>query len=336
MLVESAAGGKRGANVQLAEAAIEVRAPYADFTVRGRNAYLGSGGHRQPAVNRASIMTHPDHWVYAAAIAAQAMSTPAISQDSLRASEEQLVNYAFATQLGSGVYSISGRTLQIYRLPFDYTMTEPAENRPGIRLTLPLTIGLVDFEPQDVFDTGLPENLDTLGFVPGIELDFVLTPHWHLLLFAQAGRAWERAGGNDATVFSFGVHATATMDYEAFDLRFDVGGSYAAVDPDEALHSDDIVLIEAGIEGRRPLGLELTGHPLDWGAYLLADFFADQADEPLDKAGDAANPVQLEVGVTVGPHSRITVWRIPMPRLGVGYRFSDDLGVWRLVFGQPF
>jgi len=281
-------------------------------------------------------MTHPDLWVYAAAIVALSVSAPAIAQDPLLASEEQLVNYAFATQLGSGVYSISGRTLQIYRLPFGYTMTEPEENRPGIRLTLPLTIGLVDFKPQDVFDTGLPENLDTLSFVPGIEFDIELTPHWHLLPFAQAGRAWEREGGNDATVYSFGVHAAAAMDYESFDLRFDVGGSYATVDPDEALRSDDIMLIEAGIEGRRPLGLKLSGHPIDWGAYLLADFFADQADVPLDKAGEAANRVQLEVGVTVGPHSRITVWRIPVPRLGVGYRFSDDLGVWRLVFGQPF
>lgn len=281
-------------------------------------------------------MTHPDHRVYAAAIAALSISSPASAQDTLRASEEQLVNYAFATRLGSGVYSISGRTLQIYRLPFDYTLTEPQENRLGIRLTLPLTIGLVDFKPQDVFDSGLPENLDTLSFVPGIEIDVELSPRWHLLPFAQTGRAWERAGGNDATVYSFGVHAAATIDYESFDLRFDVGGSYAAVDPDEALNSDDMVLIEAGIEGRRPLGLKLTGHPLDWGAYLLADFFADQAEAPLDKAADSANRVQLEVGVTIGPHSRITVWRIPVPRLGVGYRFSDDLGVWRLVFGQPF
>lgn len=281
-------------------------------------------------------MTHPELWVYAAAVVAVSASAPAIAQDQLRASEEQLVNYAFATQLGSGVYSVSGRTLQIYRLPFDYTMTEPEESQPGIRLTLPLTIGLVDFKPQDVFDTGLPENLDTVSFVPGMEFDFELTPQWHLLPFAQAGRAWERAGGNDAMVYSFGLRAAATMDYESFDLRFDVGGSYTAVDPDEALHSDDIVLIEAGIEGRRPLGLKFTGHPLDWGAYLLADFFADQADAPLDKAGDTANRVQLEVGVTVGPRSRVTVWRIPVPRFGIGYRFSDDLGVWRLVFGQPF
>src|SRR5207342_3237408 len=101
----------------------------------------------------------------------------ATSQEALRASEEQLVNYAYATALGSGVYDIAGRTLQIYRLPFGYTFSEPSGKRPGVRLTLPLTVGFIDFEARDVIDTGLPENLDSMSFVPGVQLDFALTPH---------------------------------------------------------------------------------------------------------------------------------------------------------------
>ncbi len=128
-----------------------------------------------------------------------------------------------------------------------------------------------------------PENLDTLGFVPGIELDFELTQHWHLVPFAQAGRASDLQGGSDATVYSFGAEA----------------------------------------EARR-------------GAYLFADYFADRPDEPLDKATESASSPQFEAGLTIGPRSRFTVWRIPVPRLGIGYRFGEDLGVWRLAFGQPF
>lgn len=281
-------------------------------------------------------MTNPDHRVYAAALLALCACGPAAAQDTLRASEEQLINFAFATRLGSGVYSISGRTLQMYRLPFGYTLTEPHEGRPGIRLTLPVTFGLVDFEPQDVINTGLPENLDTLGVVPGIEFDFELTPHWHLVPFAQAGRAWDLQGGDDATVYSFGVDATARKSFDAFAVRLQLGASYAAVEPHTTLRSDDMVLLEAGIEARRPLALALSGHALDWGAYLFADYFLNRADEPLDKATDTANRVEFEVGLTIGPQGRFTVWRIPVPRVGIGYRIGEDLGVWRLVFGQPF
>lgn len=259
-----------------------------------------------------------------------------MAQDELRASEAMLVNYAFATQLGSGVYSISGRTLQIYRLPFNYRVTEAVNDRPGVRLTLPLTLGLVDFKPQDVLETGLPENLDTLGFTPGIELDFELTPQWHLLPFAELGRAWEFDGGNDATVYSMGAHVSASSVRASIDVRFDVGATYAGVEPDGGARSDDILLLEMGIEGRRLLGLEVGGHPLDWGAYLLVDYFANRAEVPLDQATESANRAQLEVGLTVGPRGEFRVWRIPVPRIGVGYRISEELDVWRLVFGQPF
>jgi hypothetical protein len=30
------------------------------------------------------------------------------------------------------------------------------------------------------------------------------------------------------------------------------------------------------------------------------------------------------------------VWGIPLPRVGVGYRFGSDLDVFRIVFGTPF
>jgi hypothetical protein len=269
-------------------------------------------------------------------IAVLAVPDRASAQAPLSASEEQLVNYAFATQLGSGVYDVSGRTLQIYRLPFGHTFTQPSGTRPGIRLTLPLTIGFADFKPRDVLDTGLPTDLDTLSFVPGIELDFALTPRWHLLPFAEAGRTWDLGGDSDATVYSFGAHLLGLISWSALDLRFDFGAIYAAVEPRAELPSDDVVVLELGIEARHGLGLTLAGNPLDWGAYLLSQSFINRADEPVDRAPEQADHYQFETGVTIGPRSKMTVWRIPVPRLGLGYRFGNDLGVWRLVIGAPF
>ena len=258
------------------------------------------------------------------------------AQSPLRKSEEQLINYAFATQLGSGVYDISGRTLQIYRLPFGYTLLQPDGARPGVRLTLPLTIGFVDFKAADVLHTGLPENLDTLSFEPGIELDFALSPHWHLLPFAQAGRSWDLDGAGDATVYSFGANLDASANRGQFDFRFDFGATYAAVEPSGPVRSDDLTLLEVNFEVRHALGLHLGNHALDWGAYLLNQYFVNRPDQPVDNASGRGDAYQLEVGLTLGPQSRMTVWRIPVPRLGIGYRFAQDLGVWRFVIGAPF
>ncbi len=68
------------------------------------------------------------------------------AQTLLSHDEQNVANFAFATQLGSGVYSISGRTLQIYRLPFSHTLKSTDDSDYGVELTLPVTFGFYDFE----------------------------------------------------------------------------------------------------------------------------------------------------------------------------------------------
>jgi hypothetical protein len=46
--------------------------------------------------------------------------------------------------------------------------------------------------------------------------------------------------------------------------------------------------------------------------------------------------MQYEVGITLGTSAPRRVWGIPLPRVGVGYRFGSDLDVFRIVFGTPF
>ena len=96
------------------------------------------------------------------------LSFAAHGQALLRSSEQEVIDFAFASQLGSGVYSMSGRTLQVYRLPFGYEFDHAADARVRPRLTLPVTLGFLDFEPIDVVHTGLPESVVSLSFVPGL------------------------------------------------------------------------------------------------------------------------------------------------------------------------
>ena len=45
---------------------------------------------------------------------------------------------------------------------------------------------------------------------------------------------------------------------------------------------------------------------------------------------------QWEFGVTIGTVSPAYLWKVPVPRIGLGYRFGRDLSVVRLVFGSAF
>src|SRR5262245_2680595 len=80
--------------------------------------------------------------------------TPAEQEEDEAVGES--INYVFATDLGSGIYDLDGRTLQIYRFTWRKDLREPQESAPGVRFELPMTFGFFDFSPIDVVSSGPP------------------------------------------------------------------------------------------------------------------------------------------------------------------------------------
>lgn len=250
--------------------------------------------------------------------------------------EAQLAHFAFASQLGSGIYSVSGRTLQIYRLPIGWMVAEPRERRPGLRLKLPTTVGLYDFKARDVIDTGLPRQLDTLTLALGVELDFPVG-EWHLLPYLEGGRAWDAGGDADATLYSASVHARRDWPRDEHLWRFSAGVVYAGLKLDGSGNDADLVKLEAGFETRRPVGFDIAGQTAEGGAYLLAEWYADRPEEVVARStGGDRFPAQAEIGLTLGTRPVLRLWGLPLPRIGLAYRFGDGVSVYRLVFGAPF
>jgi hypothetical protein len=46
--------------------------------------------------------------------------------------------------------------------------------------------------------------------------------------------------------------------------------------------------------------------------------------------------MQYEFGITFGWREPRRLWNIPLPRVGIGYRFGSSLDVVRIVFGAPY
>lgn len=264
-------------------------------------------------------------------LAATAAAAPA----PLSSSEQAVLNFGFATQLGSGIYSLSGRTLQVYRLPFGYDLPREDEAPLKVRLTLPLTIGFLDFEPQDVVDTGLPEQLDSLSFVPGVEFDYALTEHWAVQPFAEAGIARDRNTEVDQRVYSLGLRSR--YDQERGPVAWQAYGEIVHVVVEQLSfdQTDDFTRLRFGLTARRPFAAAQTGRRPDFQVYGFTESFTDAPAGPAGEPSDGGE-LQYEVGFTLGATETIRVWRIPLPRIGFGYRFGDDLSVYRVVFGSPY
>lgn len=283
------------------------------------------------------MLHHPAQALVSLAAALAATPGLAAGATPLSSTEGNLVHFAFASQLGSGIYSIDGRTLQIYRLPFSWRVAEAREGRPGVRLRLPATLGLFDFETDDLIEEGLPDQFDSVSLGFGVEFEFPLGERWDLVPYVEAGRAWQVGDGDDFTTYSASLHARGEYLVGSARLRLQAGALWAGIE-NLVGRRGDFARIEAGAEWRWMLGFQIAGEAADAGAYLLAESYVDQPDEPVLMRSLPGEPSlqQFEVGITLGTEPPARIWRVPLPRVGVAWRFGGDLSVFRVVFGAAF
>jgi hypothetical protein len=258
---------------------------------------------------------------------------PARAQVALTRSEQTLVNFGFATQLGSGVYTVSGRTLQIYRLPFGYTLKAATESAVGVKLTLPVTLGFYDFKLRDVAEAGLPRHIDALSFVPGVTFSIPVRPGWRLEPFIEAGVSKAGDAQADAYVYAGGLRSLYNFDMRGFACLFYNNLTYAGVNFRATAASDRFIRLQSALTARRPFTRDSKG---DYLIYALHEYYIDQPTGAVDGLESRGSSVQYEFGITFGTTSTQRIWRIPIPRVGIGYRFGSQLEVYRLVFGAPY
>jgi len=252
------------------------------------------------------------------------------------AADTQFANYAFASELGSGIYAVSGRTIQVYQLTPAYHLrpAAPRAGRPGIKLLFPLTVGFFNFVPVDLVRLQLPNSIGALSLEPGVELDFWLSDAWHVYPYLKAGGTFASSTEINGVIFGTGVRS---------DYRFEaLGGgalwraelAYAGVHYHGDLPDDSFTRLRNGVEVRRNLGWDWHGRALQLGPYAFADIYFNAPSGPA--SGISARTLQFEGGLMMDllPQYQVRGWSLP--RIGIGYREAGMLSGWRLVIGEPF
>jgi hypothetical protein len=268
--------------------------------------------------------------------AAQPAEDPARSTP-LRESELPEANFAFAHRLGTGIYEISGRTVQVYSLPFERRLRERDDERAGLVLTLPVTLGFFDFKVEDILESGLPSDLSTLSFVPGLRWEIGIGEHWEVQPFVEAGVARDRSNSLQASVATLGATADRRSESRHGALRWHHSLAYAHSRIDGA-GSDDFALLVSGIELTRPLDTRIGDVALDFAPYAALRWYPDAPSVPLLASAPTGGVTRLqgELGITLGTAEPLRIAGVTLPRIGLGYRFGEDLSVFRLVIGERF
>lgn len=273
-------------------------------------------------------------------------ATAAAETVPLRESELPEANFAFAHRLGTGVYEISGRTVQVYSLPFEWRLRdregpgEGGEGRPGragLTLTLPVTLGFFDFKLEDVLESGLPSDIATLSFVPGLRWDLEVGDGWELQPFVEAGIARDRSSDLRSRVTTVGATADRHTPSRHGRLRVHHAFEYAHASID-GFPGDDFALWVSGVEVVRPLPATPGRRAFDWAPYGALRWYADPPGVPLLASAPARGVTRLqgEIGVSFGSVEPLRIGGVTLPRIGLGWRFGEHLSVARLVIGERF
>jgi hypothetical protein len=256
-------------------------------------------------------------------------ATPSEQDEAVGAS----INYVFATDLGSGVYDLDGRTLQIYQLTYRKELRETTKEKFGVQFELPVTFGFFDFKPVDVISEGIPTRVDSFSAVPGASLDFLLRDDWRLKPYVRAGFS-VASRDIDGWLYGAGVHLEKSGDWHGWDNLARSELAIAGVEYRDEVSNESFVRLRQGFDLRRGLSWRIRDREAELGLYAIFDVVLDPAVEPV--AGRHGQSIQAEFGFTLATRPRYRIWRFDAPRLGFGYRLAGTLSGWRFVIGEPF
>ncbi len=268
-------------------------------------------------------------------LATGALTETSLSAQEVRAEQSELLHFGFASQVGSGVYDVNGRTVQIYRIPVGVRLRSLEDNDWGLKLSFPVTIGLLDLKASDFELAELDDHLSTVSLVPGLRFEVPVRSNWQLTPFAEGGMAWDLSSNKSTWVYAAGLESLVTFVWQGLDGRLGNRLVWAGISGDQGVLSDDYGEFETGIELSHPLWFSIHHRPVDAGVFAMSYLYFEPL-EAFQADGEFGTSEQWEIGVTFGTRPPYSYRKIQMPRIGLSYRFGDRLSAARLVLGVPF
>lgn len=255
--------------------------------------------------------------------------------------EESLVDWAYASFLGTGIYKTSGRGVQVFNLPLAYTVRKSQGHPWGLKVTFPVAFSFVDFQLNDLIEKELPEdfrlNLRTVSILPGLEFEIPVRNNWSIIPLGNFGVGKDFSGGDLVYIYSAGIKSRAALSWREFDFTLGNKLLYAGhVNPGVNL-SHDFAWLETGLDiTHSRLRFNVLGHSSNASFYVINHLYFPELEFLRVRDTPVEVNVQYELGFTLATQLTEKIGLFDRFQIGLGYRFGDRLSAVRLLFGMPF
>ena len=249
---------------------------------------------------------------------------------------QDLLNYSYFSELGVGEYSTDNREVRAIEVPFSYQLRPMTEDQWGIRLLFPVTFGVLGLDAINNLGDVISLDVSALSVVPGVELQIPVRRNWVLKPFGKAGGGRNlSAGGGRAFIYSAGLRSSYTIPWKDFTFTLGNEISFDGFVP-SGEDREDYASIAIGWDTLYPLGFTLKGAETNIGGWVSYYYYFDDLEFERPARAPLAIGQQFEIALTFGTYEKIPIWFFKFDRIGLAYRFSEDLRAIRIVFEFPF
>lgn len=247
--------------------------------------------------------------------------------------DSEPANYAFSNYLGSGLYRTSGQQATVFNMPFSYQLDN--ELGPRFRVRLPVSVGFFDFDVSGLPEGVVPESIDTISFVPGIEFDYPISEKITVTPYFDLGAARNLSASTNTAIYSSGLSLYYKLEGGEYDPLWVNRMYYAGHYTDATEKREEYAAFQTGIDIGLPHKFEIAGASIQPTVFATTYWYFLALEFDSSSGQDVSVSASYELGVTLKSAKKLGYSFLSVDRIGVGYRFGDNFYAWHLLFDLP-